>query len=264
MMQATDLRLTFNPGTPIENPALRGMSLSINEGEFVTVIGSNGAGKSTFLNSISGDLLVDTGSIIIDGQDVTRLPAYKRAHLVARVFQDPMAGTCEALTIEENMALALNRGTKRGLKLALDKDKRELFREKLSILQLGLENRLPDRMGLLSGGQRQAVSLLMAAMQPSKILLLDEHTAALDPKTAAFVLELTDKIITENKLTAMMVTHSMRQALDHGHRTVMLHQGRVIFDVAGEKRANMDEAGLIGWFHPTSGEKLSDDALLLS
>ena len=146
----------------------------------------------------------------------------------------------------------------------MDKDKRELFREKLSILQLGLENRLPDRMGLLSGGQRQAVSLLMAAMQPSKILLLDEHTAALDPKTAAFVLELTDKIITENKLTAMMVTHSMRQALDHGHRTVMLHQGRVIFDVAGEKRANMDEAGLIGLFHQTSGEKLSDDALLLS
>ena len=264
MMQATDLRLTFNPGTPIENPALRGMSLSINEGEFVTVIGSNGAGKSTFLNSISGDLLVDTGSIVIDGQDVTRLPAYKRAHLVARVFQDPMAGTCEALTIEENMALALNRGSKRGLKLALDKGKRELFRERLSILQLGLENRLPDRMGLLSGGQRQAVSLLMAAMQPSKILLLDEHTAALDPKTAAFVLELTDKIITENKLTAMMVTHSMRQALEHGHRTVMLHQGRVIFDVAGEKRASMDETGLISLFHQTSGEKLSDDALLLS
>ena len=146
----------------------------------------------------------------------------------------------------------------------MDKDKRELFREKLSILQLGLENRLPDRMGLLSGGQRQAVSLLMAAMQPSKILLLDEHTAALDPKTAAFVLELTDKIITENKLTAMMVTHSMRQALDHGHRTVMLHQGRVIFDVAGEKRASMDEGGLISLFHQTSGEKLSDDALLLS
>ncbi|AUZ05837.2 MULTISPECIES: ABC transporter ATP-binding protein [Vitreoscilla] len=264
MMQATDLRLTFNPGTPIENRALRGMTLGINEGEFVTVIGSNGAGKSTFLNSISGDLLVNTGSIVIDGQDVTRLPAYKRAHLVARVFQDPMAGTCEALTIEENMALALSRGEKRGLKLALDKDKRELFRERLSVLQLGLENRLPDRMGLLSGGQRQAVSLLMAAMQPSKILLLDEHTAALDPKTAAFVLELTDKIITENKLTAMMVTHSMRQALDHGHRTVMLHQGQVIFDVSGDKRANMDEAGLIQLFHQTSGEKLADDALLLS
>ena len=264
MMQATDLRLTFNPGTPIENPALRGINLNIADGEFVTVIGTNGAGKSTFLNAVSGTTRVDSGSILLNGIDVTKKTAHQRAHWVARVFQDPMAGTCEALTIEENMALALNHGTKRGLKLALDKDKRELFREKLSILQLGLENRLPDRMGLLSGGQRQAVSLLMAAMQPSKILLLDEHTAALDPKTAAFVLELTDKIITENKLTAMMVTHSMRQALDHGHRTVMLHQGRVIFDVAGEKRANMDEAGLICLFHQTSGEKLSDDALLLS
>ena len=228
MMRADNLKVTFNAGTPIENPAMRGMSLHIQDGEFVTVIGSNGAGKSTFLNAISGDLPVDSGTIEINGQDVTRLPAHKRAHLVARVFQDPLAGTCEALSIEENMALAYSRGGKRGLTFALNKENRELFREKLSVLKLGLENRLTDRIGLLSGGQRQAVSLLMASLQPSKILLLDEHTAALDPKTAAFVLELTDQIVSENRLTAMMVTHSMRQALDHGSRTVMLHQGRVV------------------------------------
>lgn len=264
MMRAENLRLTFNPGTSIENPALRGMSLNIKDGEFVTVIGSNGAGKSTFLNAISGDIAVDSGSIHIDGADVTRLPAYKRANLVARVFQDPMAGTCEKLSIEENMALAYKRGCGRGLRAALNKANREIFREKLSILKLGLENRLTDRMGLLSGGQRQAVSLLMASLQPSKILLLDEHTAALDPKTAAFVLELTDQIITENKLTAMMVTHSMQQALDHGHRTVMLHQGKVVLDVAGEKRQGMGVRDLLDMFEKTRGEKVSDDSLLLS
>ncbi|MCP2040257.1 putative ABC transport system ATP-binding protein [Neisseria sp. HSC-16F19] len=263
MMCADKLKLTFNPGTPIENPAMRGMSLNINDGEFVTVIGSNGAGKSTFLNAISGDLLVDSGSISINGQDVTRKPAYQRAHLVARVFQDPMAGTCEALSIEENMALAYARGRGRGLKSALNRENRELFREKLSILKLGLEKRLTDRMGLLSGGQRQAVSLLMASLQPSKILLLDEHTAALDPKTAAFVLELTDRIVAEGKLTAMMVTHSMRQALDHGSRTVMLHQGKVVLDVSGEKRARMDVPDLLNMFEQTRGEKVTDDALLL-
>ena len=263
MMRAQNLRLTFNPGTPIENPALRGLSLNISDGEFVTVIGSNGAGKSTFLNAISGDLLVDSGSIHIDNQDVTRMPAHKRAHLVARVFQDPLAGTCEALSIEENMALAYSRGRKRGLSFALNKENRELFREKLSVLKLGLENRLTDRIGLLSGGQRQAVSLLMASLQPSKILLLDEHTAALDPKTAAFVLELTDQIIEENQLTAMMVTHSMRQALDHGSRTVMLHQGKVVLDVSGQQRAGMDVPDLLNLFERTRGEKVSDDALLL-
>ncbi|MDO5059176.1 MAG: ABC transporter ATP-binding protein [Neisseria sp.] len=263
MMRAENLKITFNPGTPIENPAMRGMTLHIKEGEFVTVIGSNGAGKSTFLNAISGDLLVDSGSIHIAGEDVTRLPSHQRSHLVARVFQDPLAGTCEALSIEENMALALSRGAKRGLSAALDKEKRELFREKLSLLKLGLENRLSDRIGLLSGGQRQAVSLLMASLQPSRILLLDEHTAALDPKTAAFVLELTDRIVEENKLTAMMVTHSMRQALDHGSRTVMLHQGKVVLDVSGEQRRGMDVPDLLDLFEQTRGEKVSDDTLLL-
>ena len=247
MMRADNLKVTFNPGTAIENPAMRGMSLHIRDGEFVTVIGSNGAGKSTFLNAVSGDLMVDSGSIHIDGRDVTRLPAHKRAHLVARVFQDPLAGTCEALSIEENMALAYSRGRKRGLGFALNRQNRELFREKLALLKLGLENRLTDRIGLLSGGQRQAVSLLMASLQPSKILLLDEHTAALDPKTAAF----------------MMVTHSMRQALDHGSRTVMLHQGRVVLDVGGEKRAGMDVPDLLDLFERTRGEQISDDSLLL-
>ncbi|XXQ67900.1 ABC transporter ATP-binding protein [Neisseriaceae bacterium B1] len=264
MMKAGQLKLTFNAGTPIENLALRGMSLHIKDGEFVTVIGSNGAGKSTFLNAISGDILVDSGSIRIDGTDVTRLPAHKRAGLVARVFQDPMAGTCANLSIEENMALAFKRGQGRGLSGALNKANREFFREKLSVLKLGLENRLTDRMGLLSGGQRQAVSLLMASLQPSKILLLDEHTAALDPKTAAFVLELTDQIISENKLTAMMVTHSMQQALDHGQRTVMLHQGQVVLDVDGDKRQGMTMRDLLDMFEKTRGEKVSDDSLLLS
>ena len=264
MLQAQGLEITFNPGTPIENPVLRGLDLTIPTGQFVTVIGSNGAGKSTFLNAVSGDLMVDKGSIGIDGQDVTAKSAWQRADQVARVFQDPMAGTCEALTIEENMALAWKRGAKRGFQFSLTKPLRELFREKLSILKLGLENRLADRIGLLSGGQRQAVSLLMASLQPSRILLLDEHTAALDPKTAAFVLELTATIVEQSQLTAMMVTHSMRQALDYGSRTVMLHAGRVILDVEGPQRAGMDVSDLLHMFEKTRGEQLDDDKLLLA
>jgi putative ABC transport system ATP-binding protein len=263
MLQAQDLHITFNPGTPIENRALRGLSLTIPTGQFVSVIGSNGAGKSTFLNAISGDLLVDRGSVEIDDIDVTRRHAWQRANLVARVFQDPMAGTCEALTIEENMALAMARGKSRGLGFSIHGSMRELFREKLAILNLGLENRLSDHIGLLSGGQRQAVSLLMASLQPSRILLLDEHTAALDPKTADFVLKLTAKIVAESKLTTMMVTHSMRQALDYGDRTVMLHQGQVVLDVEGEKRAGLGVADLLDMFEKTRGETIADDSLLL-
>ena len=263
MLSAKDLFITFNPGTPIETKALRGMSLEIPAGQFVTVIGSNGAGKSTFLNAISGDLSVDTGTIKIDNEDVTRLPVWTRAKRVARVFQDPMAGTCEDLTIEENMALAQQRGQSRGLRGAVKSVDRAQYRERLATLGLGLENRLSDRIGLLSGGQRQAVSLLMAALQPSRILLLDEHTAALDPRTADFVLKLTSRIVAENKLTTMMVTHSMRQALDVGQRTVMLHQGQVVLDVSGEERANMDVPDLLQMFEKVRGEKLSDDALLL-
>ena len=263
MLDAQDLHVTFNPGTPIENPVLRGMTLSIPEGEFVSVIGSNGAGKSTFLNAIAGDLRVDSGTIRINHEDVTRLPTWDRSERVARVFQDPMAGTCEALTIGENMALALARGKSRRLRRAIDRQTRELFRERLSVLRLGLENRLGDRIGLLSGGQRQAVSLLMASLRPSSILLLDEHTAALDPKTAAFVLELTDRVVKEGRLTTLMVTHSMRQALDYGTRTVMLHQGQVVLDVSGEERARLDVADLLAMFERTRGEELSDDSLLL-
>lgn len=264
MMQAKELYLTFNPKTPIENPALRGISLNIADGEFVTVIGTNGAGKSTFLNTIAGTLRVDSGTIMVNDIDVTKKSAHQRSHWVARVFQDPMAGTCEKLTIEENMALAYKRGEKRFLRPALNHSNREFFREKLSILKLGLENRLTDRMGLLSGGQRQAVSLLMASLQPSKILLLDEHTAALDPKTAAFVLELTDKIVADGHLTTMMVTHSMQQALQHGTRTVMLHQGQVVLDVSGDERKGMTVHDLLEMFEKTRGETVEDDALLLS
>ena len=263
MLSAQDLHLTFNPGTPIETRALRGMSLDIAAGQFVTVIGSNGAGKSTFLNAISGDQMVDRGRIAIDGLDVTNQPVWARAQRVARVFQDPMAGTCEDLTIEENMALAQQRGLRRGLRRAVRPAERDMFRERLATLGLGLENRLTDRIGLLSGGQRQAVSLLMAALQPSRILLLDEHTAALDPRTADFVLRLTSRIVADNQLTTMMVTHSMRQALDVGQRTVMLHQGQVVLDVSGEQRARMDVPDLLHMFEKVRGEKLSDDALLL-
>ena len=240
------------------------MSLDIAAGQFVTVIGSNGAGKSTFLNAISGDQMVDRGRIAIDGLDVTNQPVWARAQRVARVFQDPMAGTCEDLTIEENMALAQQRGLRRGLRRAVKPAERDMFRERLATLGLGLENRLSDRIGLLSGGQRQAVSLLMAALQPSRILLLDEHTAALDPRTADFVLRLTSRIVADNQLTTMMVTHSMRQALDVGQRTVMLHQGQVVLDVSGEERARLDVPDLLQMFEKVRGEKLADDALLLS
>ena len=263
MLSAQALEITFNPGTPIENRALRGLSLDIPAGQFVTVIGSNGAGKSTFLNAVSGDLGVDRGQILIDGEDVTRQPVWTRAQKVARVFQDPMAGTCEDLSIEENMALAQRRGAFRGLGRAVKNPQREVFRERLATLGLGLENRLSDRIGLLSGGQRQAVSLLMASLQPSRILLLDEHTAALDPRTADFVLQLTARIVAEAQLTTMMVTHSMRQALDVGERTVMLHQGQVVLDVSGEQRRRMDVADLLQMFEKVRGEKLADDALLL-
>ncbi|MDO4904844.1 MAG: ABC transporter ATP-binding protein [Lautropia sp.] len=263
MLKAENLRVTFNAGTPIENRVLRGLSVSIPTGQFVSVIGSNGAGKSTFLNVISGDLQPDEGAIEIDGEDVRGRSAWQRASKVARVFQDPMAGTCEALTIEENMALALARGKPKRLRHAIDRSVRELFRERLSVLKLGLENRLHDRVGLLSGGQRQAISLLMASLRPSSILLLDEHTAALDPKTAAFVLELTARIITENRLTALMVTHSMKQALDYGTRTIMLHQGQVMLDVADREREGLQVTDLLAMFERTRGEQLSDDSLLL-
>jgi putative ABC transport system ATP-binding protein len=262
MLSAQGLTLTFNPGTPIETRALRGLSLEIPSGQFVAVIGSNGAGKSTFLNSISGDYIVDSGSITIDGEDVTRKTAWQRADKVARVFQDPMAGTCENLTIEENMSLAMCRGQRRGFSFATNRKWREIFREQLRRLDLGLENRLTDRIGLLSGGQRQAVSLLMASLQPSRILLLDEHTAALDPGAADLVMRLTDAVVRQFEITTVMVTHSMRQALDFGGRIVMLHQGGIILDISGAERVAVTLDNLLDHFRRKEGE-LADDQLLL-
>jgi putative ABC transport system ATP-binding protein len=248
----------------METRALRGIDLVIGAGSFTTVIGSNGAGKSTVLNIITGDVPMDEGSILMDDIDVSRWPAPRRASLVARVFQDPLAGTCENLSIEENLALAASRGGRRGLRRALMATRRKAFRDQLARLGLGLEDRLGDRMGLLSGGQRQAVSLLMATLTDMKILLLDEHTAALDPKISEFVMELTSEIILEKRLTAMMVTHSMRQALDYGDRTVMLHEGRIVFDVRGEQRAGLGVAHLLDMFARVRGKELADDSLLLS
>lgn len=263
MIEVRHLMVTFNRGTPIETPALRGFDLAIPKGQFLTVIGSNGAGKTTVLNSIAGDVTPDDGQIVIDGDDVTHWSRPRRAALIGRVFQDPVMGSCADLTIEENMSLASTRGHKRGFALAIDRRRRQSFRERLQLLGLGLESRLQDRMGLLSGGQRQAVSLLMATLSPMKILLLDEHTAALDPKTAEFVLDLTRRVVEEHKLTTMMVTHSMRQALDLGERTVMLHEGRVVVDVHGEERRNLDVADLLAYFAKHRGQAAPDSSLLL-
>ncbi|WP_028358160.1 ABC transporter ATP-binding protein [Brackiella oedipodis] len=263
MLKVEDLHLTFNKGTPIQTRALQGMSLSIPTGQFVTVIGSNGAGKSTLLNAVAGEVKVDHGKIFLDNKNVTKQIGWRRASTVARVFQDPMAGTCEDLSIEENLSLAYSRGRKRGFRFALNHKNREFFKKKLAVLGLGLEHRLSDRIGLLSGGQRQAVSLLMATLQNSKILLLDEHTAALDPRTADFVLQLTKKIVTSQKLTTMMVTHSMKQALELGERTIMLHQGKVVLDVAGEERAQLGVADLLEMFSKVRGLEI-DDSLVLS
>lgn len=264
MLQIQNIHLTFSPNTPLETKALRGASLYIKPGEFVSVIGSNGAGKSSLLNVVAGDTFVDQGRILIDQKDVTRLPSWRRAKDVARVFQDPMAGTCEDLTVEENLSFAYRRGQGRGLKVATDQRLRTLFQDRLALLGLGLEKRLKDRIGLLSGGQRQAVSLLMATLRPSKVLLLDEHTAALDPRIAAFILELTNTLVREQQLTTMMVTHSMQQALEYGDRTVMLHQGQVIFDVSGEERQRMTVADLLAMFQQQQQTALADDALLLT
>jgi putative ABC transport system ATP-binding protein len=264
MIEVQGLGVTFARGTALETRALAHIDLAVPAGQFVTVIGSNGAGKSTLLNALTGDVRPERGRIEVDGQDVTGWPAPVRARLMARVFQDPLAGSCEALSIEENLALAAARGRERGLRPALARERRAGWRARLARLGLGLEHRLGDRMGLLSGGQRQAVSLLMATLAPMKILLLDEHTAALDPKTADFVLELTREIVAEQRLTTLMVTHSMRQALDCGSRTIMLHEGRICFDVAGERRAGLDVSDLVALFAEVRGERLDDDSLLLA
>lgn len=263
MIKLNNIKVTFGKNTPLETHALKGIDLSIAKGEFVTVIGSNGAGKSSLLNALSGETTLTSGSIHIDEQDVTHLTTAERAPLVARVFQDPLAGSCENLSIEENLALADARGKSRGFKSALNESRKQPYRDYLKRLNLGLENRLEDKIGLLSGGQRQAISLLMATLQPSKILLLDEHTAALDPKTSQFVLQLSEQIINEQQLTSLMVTHSMKQALEVGTRTIMLHQGKIIFDIAGEERKDITVNDLLQLFNQSQGEDLADDALLL-
>lgn len=263
MIDLSGIKVTFNKGTPLESTALRGIDLTVPTGQFLTVIGSNGAGKSTSLNVIAGLVMPETGSVRIANTDVTRWPIHRRASLISRVFQDPKMGTCEDLTILENFALAYARTKPRGLRLAIDQKIRVETAERLSVLKLGLENRLDDKVGLLSGGQRQAVSLLMATTGAPKVLLLDEHTAALDPKTAEFVMELTQNVVAGMGMTSVMVTHSMAQALQFGDRTVMFHRGKIVFDVAGEERRKMSVADLLALFKHDSGEELSDDALLL-
>ena len=264
MLEIRNVHKTFNLGTINEKHALNGVDLKLDEGDFVTVIGGNGAGKSTMLNAVAGTWPVDEGSILIDGVDVTGLPEFKRATFLGRVFQDPMTGTTATMQIDENLALAARRGQKRGLRWGITKAEKEQFHELLKELDLGLEDRMTSKVGLLSGGQRQAVTLLMASLQKPKVLLLDEHTAALDPKTAAKVLALTDKIITENHLTAMMVTHNMRDAIAHGNRLIMMNNGKVILNIAGEEKKKLTKKDLLDRFAALAGQQEETDAVLLS
>ena len=264
MLKLVDVRKTFNPGTVNEKKALTGVNLELNEGDFVTVIGGNGAGKSTTLNAIAGVWPVDSGTISVDGIDVTRLPEYKRAKYLGRVFQDPMMGTAPSMQIEENMALAARRGQSRTLRKGITSAEREEYIEKLKILDLGLEERLTAKVGLLSGGQRQALTLLMATLKKPKLLLLDEHTAALDPKTAAKVLEATDRIIKKDNLTAIMITHNMKDAIAHGNRLVMMHEGHIIYDVSGEEKKNLKVSDLLKKFEQASGGEFANDRMMLN
>lgn len=264
MLEIKNIFKTFNPGTINEKIALNDLNLTLNDGDFVTVIGGNGAGKSTMLNAISGVWKVDTGSIVIDGVNVTNMPEHKRARFLGRVFQDPMFGTAADMSIQENMALAIRRGKSRGLGWGITEKEKVQFKEALKTLDLGLETRVTSKVGLLSGGQRQAVTLLMATLKKPKLLLLDEHTAALDPKTAAKVLELSEKIIAENNLTALMVTHNMKDAIRYGNRLIMMHEGHVIFDVSGEEKKNLTVDELVEKFSTASGTEFANDRALLS
>ena len=263
MLEIKEISKTFNAGTVNEKTALNGVSLTLNDGDFVTVIGGNGAGKSTLLNAVAGVWPVDQGSIFIDGVDVTHLPEYKRARYIGRVFQDPMMGTAATMQIEENLALARRRGKPRSLRPGITAAEREEYRELLKSLNLGLEDRLTAKVGLLSGGQRQALTLLMATLQKPKLLLLDEHTAALDPKTAAKVLEVTDRIIRQERLTTLMITHNMRDAIAHGNRLIMLYEGRIAVDVSGEDKERLTVEDLLGLFEKVSGEQFASDRALL-
>ena len=264
MLKIDRISKTFNPGTINEKKALDFLSLNLKEGDFVTVSGGNGAGKSTLMNAVAGVWPVDSGSIELGGENITGLPEYKRAKLIGRVFQDPMMGTAPDMWIEENLALALRRGEKRTLKWMVTKEERELYREKLSELGLGLENRLQVKVGLLSGGQRQALTLLMATLRSPKLLLLDEHTAALDPATAAKVLELSDELISRNNLTTLMITHNMTDAIRHGNRLIMMNSGKIILDIAGEEKKHLTKKDLLDKFAQVAGQQEETDSVLLS
>ena len=264
MLEIKHISKTFNPGTVNEKQALKDLSLTLKNGDFVTVIGGNGAGKSTLLNAIAGVWLVDEGQILIDGKDVTKLPEFKRAAFLGRVFQDPMNGTAATMGIEENLALAFRRGDKRGLRQGINNSERKLYRDLLAGLGLGLEDRLTSKVGLLSGGQRQALTLLMATLKKPKLLLLDEHTAALDPKTAAKVLDTTETIVNRDHLTTLMITHNMRDAIQIGNRLIMMNNGRIIYDVEGEEKKRLTVEDLLKKFAQESGVELANDRMMLS
>ena len=264
MLDLVNIKKTFNPGTIHEKKALNGVNLHLDDGDFVTIIGGNGAGKSTTLNAIAGVWPVDNGSIAIDGINVTGIPEFKRAKYLGRVFQDPMTGTAATMEIQENLALAARRGKGRGLCWGITKAEKEKYRELLKMLDLGLEDRMEAKVGLLSGGQRQALTLLMATLQKPKLLLLDEHTAALDPKTAQKVLEISDRIIKENNLTAMMVTHNMKDAIAHGNRLIMMHEGKIVLNIAGEEKKKLTVEDLLRKFEVVAGEEFSSDKALLA
>ena len=264
MLDLINVQKTFFPGTINAKKALCGVDLHLNPGDFVTIIGGNGAGKSTTLNAVAGVFPIDEGEILIDGMDVSGLPEHKRAKYIGRVFQDPMTGTAATMEIQENLAIAARRGDRHTFKWGITSKEKKHYRELLSILDLGLEDRMTAKVGLLSGGQRQALTLLMATLKRPKLLLLDEHTAALDPKTAAKVLEISDMLIAENHLTAMMVTHNMKDAIAHGNRLIMMNAGKVIFDVSGEEKKNLTVEALVAKFSEHSGQEFSNDRALLS
>lgn len=264
MLTLKNIKKTFNEGTINEKKALLGIDLTLNEGDFVTVIGGNGAGKSTLLNLIAGVFPPDCGRIEIDGHNVTRLPEYERAKLLGRVFQDPMMGTAAGMGIEENLAMAYRRNKRRGLSWGITNEERELYKEKLKILDLGLENRLKAKVGLLSGGQRQALTLLMSTLQKPKVLLLDEHTAALDPKTAKKVLDITEQIVKRDNLTTIMITHNMKDAIRLGNRLIMMYDGKIIYDVQGEEKKNLKVSDLLEKFDQASGGEFANDRMMLS
>jgi len=264
MLKMTNIYKTFNANTVNEKQVLKGLELELKDGDFVTVIGGNGAGKSTMLNMIAGVHFPDQGTIMLDNENITNLPEHVRAKYLGRVFQDPMMGTAANMEIEENLALAYRRGQKRGLGWGISKEEKALYVEKLKTLDLGLENRLTSKVGLLSGGQRQALTLLMATLQHPKLLLLDEHTAALDPKTANKVLELSEQIITRNSLTALMVTHNMKNAIQYGNRLIMMYEGKIIYDVSGEDKKKLHVSDLLEKFEMASGGEFANDRMILS